>query len=1479
MIQMILRNTIAPIFLVIVLSSLPVFVTGAPVNNMPITVENPDGSIIECFVSGDEFFNYLHDENGYSIIAGEDGYHYYAQVKNDSIVASSYKVGQANPQKTNLKPGALLSEKEYQKRKDQMFKGLDGGEEKASHTGILNNIVIYIRFSDDEEFTTPRSIFDNRLNNEDGPSVKDYFDEVSYGMVSVESHHFPPSSMDINLSYQDIYPRSYFQPYHSVNNPDGYTSGERTQREQELLDRAVNAVEEYIPTDLELDTEGNGRVDNVSFIIKGESGSWASILWAHRWMLFYTNTYIHGKRVWDYTFQPENQATVQILNHELFHTFGAPDLYRYSNNSITPVGPWDLMHSGNGHMGAHMKWKYTNNTWIEDIPVISEPGTYDLNPLHEPENNAYRINSPNSDTEYFVVEYRKKQPGTYENNLPGSGLLIYRINSSVTNGNVNGPPDEVYLYRPNGTNNLNGLIFSANYSAQAGRTEINDDSNPSSFLSDGLPGGLDISNISESGSTISFDLNGGPTENYSITAEANPQHGGQVEGAGTYYHGNTVNMTATPADSFEFESWTENGNTLSTSTQYSFTASENRNLVANFSSATNVYHISLNSQPEDAGSVSGGGNHPQGEEITLSASPDEGYQFEYWSENDDVISHEENFSITVDDHREFTAYFAIKTYEITLTANPADGGNVSGSGTFNHGTIRSVNAFEADGYEFENWTENGEVVSTNSQYILVVTENKNLVANFSSVDTETFTISATSSPAEGGSASGTGSFEEGQQANLEAHANTGYTFTNWKENGTTVSSEPNYSFTVTGDRNLTAHFSTNTYAIALDAQPSDGGSVTGGGSYEFGETATVSASAGNGYTFTNWKENGTTVSSEPNYSFTVTGERNLTAHFSTSTYAIALDAQPSDGGSVTGGGSYEFGETATVSALTNEGFIFVSWTEGGTEVTSDPSYSFTVTGNRNLTAHFTSSTHTVTLNSSPAEGGTVSGGGTFAYGHTITLAAEPNEGYQFTAWKEESEVVSTNVNYSFNVTADRNLTAEFTPSIYAVTLDANPAEGGNYTGGGSFIHGETATVKAQENPGYIFVNWSEQGTEVSSEPEFQFQVNQNRFLTANFTQEAYTLNLVAEPEEAGVVSGGGSFYSGETANITATPENGYSFTAWIHNGEEVSQQPEYSFEVNENTTLIALFSPLTYEVNLQAVPNIGGSTNGQGIYTYGQEATISAQPAKDYEFLYWRESGDIISTDINYTFTVTQNRNLQARFNKSSGSIKISAQAHPPGLAFISGAGYYEENQWVELEATPINNNQDFEGWFEGDKLISKDRSIGFVASEDKSIVASFNQESKEFEVEVVSDPQFDIQINGTGAYHEGETVKLELVESEDTQLAGWRNAAGQIVSRSNPYTFTISRNITLEVLLESTVAEHKEEVVRAYPNPSNGYFWVHSEENFHMEIRNTANFVLRQQDIESGNNYVDVSDLPLGMYILHFYGPEKTYSRKVIIK
>ena len=104
-------------------------------------------------------------------------------------------------------------------------------------------------------------------------------------------------------------------------------------------------------------------------------------------------------------------------------------------------------------------------------------------------------------------------------------------------------------------------------------------------------------------------------------------------------------------------------------------------------------------------------------------------------------------------------------------------------------------------------------------------------------------------------------------------------------------------------------------------------------------------------------------------------------------YNVTVSANPTNGGTVTGGGTYQQGQSCTVSATANSGFTFTNWTENGNVVSTNANYTFTVTGNRTLVANFTQQQFTITALADPTSSGTVSGGGTYNYGQSCTLTA------------------------------------------------------------------------------------------------------------------------------------------------------------------------------------------------------------------------------------------------------------------------------------------------------------------------------------------------------------------------------------------------------------------------------------------------------------------------------------------------------------
>ncbi|MCK9289987.1 MAG: T9SS type A sorting domain-containing protein [Bacteroidales bacterium] len=229
-------------------------------------------------------------------------------------------------------------------------------------------------------------------------------------------------------------------------------------------------------------------------------------------------------------------------------------------------------------------------------------------------------------------------------------------------------------------------------------------------------------------------------------------------------------------------------------------------------------------------------------------------------------------------------------------------------------------------------------------------------------------------------------------------------------------------------------------------------------------------------------------------------------------------------------------------------------------------------------------TYEITTSSEPAEGGTTTGGGIYNYGASVTVSAFANAGYSFINWTEDGTEVSNHTEYTFIVTEDRDLVANFEEiATYEITTSSEPAEGGTTTGGGIYIYGASVTVSAFANADYSFVNWTEDGTEVSNHTEYTFVVTENRDLIANFEEIAtYEITTSSNPEEGGTTSGGGVFEYGTSVTVSAFANAGYSFVNWTEDGTEVSNDTEYTFVAIENRNIVANFD---YEMTVADIEN------------------------------------------------------------------------------------------------------------------------------------------------------------------------------------------------------------------------------------------------------------------------------------------------------
>lgn len=148
-------------------------------------------------------------------------------------------------------------------------------------------------------------------------------------------------------------------------------------------------------------------------------------------------------------------------------------------------------------------------------------------------------------------------------------------------------------------------------------------------------------------------------------------------------------------------------------------------------------------------------------------------------------------------------------------------------------------------------------------------------------------------------------------------------------------------------------------------------------------------------------------------------------------YKIDLTASPSIGGVVSGGGYASSGMKIQVGASPTNGYTFNGWKKSGTTVSSDTSYLFQVTGDTSLIAQFNEITiirYTVTLSVDPGGSGSVSGGGSYDEGASVTVRATAEDGYDFYGWRMNGSYVSYSSSYTFTISSNTSLTAVFEES-------------------------------------------------------------------------------------------------------------------------------------------------------------------------------------------------------------------------------------------------------------------------------------------------------------------------------------------------------------------------------------------------------------------------------------------------------------------
>ena len=381
----------------------------------------------------------------------------------------------------------------------------------------VDNLVLMVNFSEDgaNTFQTDFSRYQEMYTGQESEpnrSLSQYISTISDGQVTVNTY-FPQV---VNNVFLPVTIQGSASDY-----PDA-PSGE--QFVQQVITAAQNMSELSFPSKLD-SMRGDDYIDNLTIIVQVDENNTSGAFGSRKADWGDNQTLLHGWHVGAYNVLPTNMLRLgtnydqgyALASHEFLHTLGAPDLYRTAGEAGDPVGRWwDLMAGPNLTASYPLAYTRSELRWM-DIETLKESGTYTLWPAEGASGNrAYILKTSRSDSEFFVVEYRKKPENKqdYDYYIPESGLIVYRVNNAVDYHTNKEGNNYIYVFRKDTTDpakaqeNAFKATVGGQYRSSLGSSDLNAHyTSDTIFYSDGSNSGIVIDNVvtKEDGS-VSFDV-------------------------------------------------------------------------------------------------------------------------------------------------------------------------------------------------------------------------------------------------------------------------------------------------------------------------------------------------------------------------------------------------------------------------------------------------------------------------------------------------------------------------------------------------------------------------------------------------------------------------------------------------------------------------------------------------------------------------------------------------------------------------------------------------------------------------------------------------------------------------------------------------------------------------------------------------------------------------------------------------------------
>lgn len=317
---------------------------------------------------------------------------------------------------------------------------------------------------------------------------------------------------------------------------------------------------------------------------------------------------------------------------------------------------------------------------------------------------------------------------------------------------------------------------------------------------------------------------------------------------------------------------------------------------------------------------------------------------------------------------------------------------------------------------------------------------------------------------------------------------------------------------------------------------------------------------------------------------------------------------------------------------------------------------------------------------------------------TITAKAAPT-GYNFVGWYEGSNLISSSLQVSITMSANRTLVARYQIKSYVVNAVSDDTTKGTVSPAGQTIeHGKNATVTATRKTGYKLEGWYNGTTKVSSSATYTFAPTANITLTAKWSVYNITIPVSVSPTGAGTTSP--SPFTGQEGSdmyITATPVTGYEFAYWtdgVDNTHYVNN-PQHVRMLSVKT-LTAYFTLKSYTVTWNA--NGGTVSPASTTKTHGSTLGTLPTPTRastaeySYTFAGWFTAATG-GTQITASTTVTKDVTYYARWTATKRSYTATFNGNGGGTPSPSTITK-EYNTALGTLPTCTRTGYTFLGWY-----------------------------------------------------------------------------------------------------------------------------------------------------------------------------------------